>query len=447
MKKNDYRLSFFETLTMAAGFAIGAGIITQTGIAIGMTGRSVFLAFPVSAILFLIAFRPIFIMSTILPKTSASYFYSKKLIGEEIGGFYTYIFFLGRMTIAIFGISVVQYAASIIPALHDPILSKFVAIMVLTLFFFVNLNGMKSAAIFQNIMFFVLTVGLICFVILGMGKVQSGFFNMESFMTNGFNGFYTAVSLLFFAVAGAYIIVDFAPSIKNSSKVVVKVIFIVTVSIALIYSMLGIVASGVLPVSRAMGKPLTVAAEIVFVSKGFFSFFVICVCIGSLLTTLNSSFLWYSNSLVNACNDGWLPKSLMVKNKKDVPYRLMIIFYLFGLIPTLLGINLNVLSKMAIGLTIISSCIPMAGILNLPKKYPNEWAASKYAKRYPIWRIRGMVCITYIIMGSQVYALFKGNPPVANILILTYVAIVVTYLTSHYIKRKQKSVRYEMIER
>ena len=49
------------------GFTIGSGIITQTGIGIGMTGRSIFLAFLVSAALFLISFRPIFMMSTLLP--------------------------------------------------------------------------------------------------------------------------------------------------------------------------------------------------------------------------------------------------------------------------------------------------------------------------------------------------------------------------------------------
>ena len=54
--KKDNRLSFFETLTMATGFTIGSGIITLTGIGIGMTGRSVFVAFAVCAVLFLISF-------------------------------------------------------------------------------------------------------------------------------------------------------------------------------------------------------------------------------------------------------------------------------------------------------------------------------------------------------------------------------------------------------
>lgn len=142
--KKDNRLSFFETLTMATGFTIGSGIITLTGIGIGMTGRSVFVAFAVCAVLFLISFRPLFIMSSVLPKMSAAYSYSKELITKEAGGLYVYIYFFGRITIAIFGISIAQYLASLIPALNNPVGMKVVAAGVLTLFYIINLFGIKT---------------------------------------------------------------------------------------------------------------------------------------------------------------------------------------------------------------------------------------------------------------------------------------------------------------
>ena len=94
MDKDCRSLSLIETIGMAAGFTIGSGIITQTGLAIEMTGRSVFFAFFASAVLFLISFRPILIMSTLLPKTSAFYYYSKELIHEDVGRFYAYIYFI-----------------------------------------------------------------------------------------------------------------------------------------------------------------------------------------------------------------------------------------------------------------------------------------------------------------------------------------------------------------
>ena len=68
------------------------------------------------------------------------------------------------------------------------------------------------------------------------------------------------------------------------------------------------------------------------------------------------------------------------------------------------------LSKMAVGLTILGTCVPMAGILNLPKKYPELWAGSKYARRYPRWRPNIMVIITYAVLATQVWSLLAGNP-------------------------------------
>lgn len=436
------KLSFWETAALAVGFTIGSGIITQTGIGIGMTGRSIFLAFLVSAVLFLISFRPIFMMSTVLPRTSAAYFYSKDLIGEEAGGLYAYIYFLGRLTMAIFGISFAQYLAGLIPAVSGPVLSRVVALGVLTFFYMVNLRGIKLVAKIQNVMCIVLMIGILSFIICGIGKVDyHTYFAGETLFTGGFGGFYSAVSLLYFAVGGAYIITDFAPSIANPSRVVVKIIVMVTVAVCGLYMLMGIVASGAVPLEQAAGQPLTVAANAVFPNTLLRDFFIIGACMGALVTTMNSSFVWYSNSLIRACEEGWFPKSWAKKNKQGVTYILLTVFYLFGAVPALLGMDLTILSKMAIGLTIMGTCIPMAGILHLPQKYPEFWQKSKYAGRYPRWRIRLMVGITYLVLATQVYSLFAGNPLWSNVIILVYIAAVAVFLAVRRAKKQRERGR------
>ena len=361
------------------------------------------------------------------------------IVFHKCGGLYAYVYFLGRITIAIFGISFAQYLASLLPALGDPLSQKIVAAAVLTFFFVVNLFGMKAAAKLQDIMFFVLISGLLIFIGCGIPKVSSGFFEESPLFLNGFGGFYQAVSLLYFAVGGSYIMTDFAPSVKDSGRTVIKVIYIVTAGVCVIYMLLGIVASGVVPVSEAANKPLTVAARVVFGdNQVLFSLFIIGACIGALLTTLNSSFVWYSNSLIKTCEEGWLPKKWAKKNKHGAPYILMSIFYIYGLVPTLLGIDLSILSKAAIGLTILATCIPMLGVVNLPEKFPEEWKMSKFSKKYPKWRLYTMCVITYVIMLTQVVALFVGNPPLANIIICVCLAIISLYLLMNKSCKKSK---------
>ncbi len=89
----------------------------------------------------------------------------------------------------------------------------------------------------------------------------------------------------------------------------VKVITGVTLCVCLLYMLMGIVASGVMPVSEVAGKPLTAAASVVLGSGGAVCIFIIGACLGALITTLNSSFIWYSNSLIAACERDVFPEA------------------------------------------------------------------------------------------------------------------------------------------
>ncbi|MEG0378424.1 MAG: APC family permease, partial [Eubacterium sp.] len=375
-----------------------------------------------------IAVRPLVIMSSVLPRTSAAYNYSKNLIGPKVGGFYAYIYFAGRLTIAIFGISFAQYLASLVPELGNPLAMKIIGILVLSLFYLINLFGIKAAAKIQNIMVVVLLTGLVSYVAFGLPHVTADFFRAPDFFRGGFDGFYTALSLLFFAVSGAYIITDFAPSIDRPQQTIKKVIVMVTLGVCVLYMLIGVVASGVIPIEQAANQPLSVTAEIIFPNQFFRIFFIVGGAIGALVTTLNSSFVWYSKALIGPCADGLFPKSFAKKNKRDVPYVLMTVFYIFGLVPIIFSIDLAVLSKIAVGMTIFSLIIPMAGILKLEEKYKEAWDASKYSHKYSLTRRKVMLILTYIIFGTQVAYLFYSNPPLANGIIILYVGAVLIYL-------------------
>lgn len=438
---DEKKLTFFETLTMATGFTVGSGIITQTGIGISMTGRSVCLAFLVSAALFLLAFRPLFLMGTVLPKISASYAYARELLSEKMGGCFIYIYFLGRITIAILCISFAQYMAQVFPAFAGRETQKLWAVAVATIFYMVNLRGIKTAAQVQNLIFFILLAGMLAYVFAGLPQLLPGFTNQQTFFTGGGSGFYAATSLFFFAVSGSYILVDFAPKIKDCETVMPKVIGIVTVSVAVLYGLLGVVASGTVELEEAANAPLTVSAKVVFAqSPLLFYLFLFGVCLGALVTTLNSSFVWYSNSLLQGCRDGWLPVWLARENRFGVPWPLMTLFYLFAVVPIMLGVDLTELSRMAISLTILSASIPMAGIVYLPEKYPELWENSGLADRYPKWRLWGMTLITYGILLTQIYSLLSQNSLKANGMLLIYCLIVgLRLLAGPLPKQLQKS--------
>jgi len=69
-----------------------------------------------------------------------------------------------------------------------------------------------------------------------------------------------------------------------------------------------------------------------------------------MLGITNVQMLWGSKSLLVACDDGWLPRSLgRVSLKTRVPYLLLTLLYLIGVIPILCGISVsNIASAAAI---------------------------------------------------------------------------------------------------
>ncbi len=419
------RLSVFDTIYMATGFAIGSGIITMTGLAIGMTGRSVPLAFLLSAALFLIAYIPMIIMSSTVPRMSGSYVYTKELLGKRAGGFYIYMFLLGRLTIAVLAIGFAQYFTQLIPG-ANPVL---ISVAILTLFYVLNLLGTQTVAKVQSIMVYLLLAAFICMIVFGLPKVNfAEYFSGADFFKNGFWGLFSAASMLFFAVSGAGILSDFGSGIRNPKKVIPGVIIGVTLGVTALYALVGMVSSGVLPYELVANQPLSVAAKEVFGGTNFlYLFFVIGGALLALSTTLNSSFMWYSNAMIKGIEDGWIPKVMAKRNRFNSPYLLQTLFYAIGMVLVLLQIDLLIVSKMAVGLTILVWMIPVCGLLNMNKVYPNEWQASKFSK-IPRSVLYIFVILSLVLFGAQMYALFQENPPLSNILIVAYAVIVLVVL-------------------
>ncbi|MBQ2699575.1 MAG: APC family permease [Clostridia bacterium] len=422
---NGGKLGLKDTISMATGFAIGSGVITLTGLAIGMTGRSVVFSYLLSAAMFLVAVIPYLIIASVYPVRSASYTYCSQLIHPRVGGFYIFVYLIGRLTIAMFSISFAQYLAALIPSLNQTV----TAIAVLTLFYITNMFGLKSAAKLQNIMFYLLVFALLAFIVVCLPKINfNEYFTGEGYLVDGFNGIFSAASLLFFAVGGAGVLADFGSLIKKPAKVIPVVIVGVTLAITVVYALLSMVAAGSLPYEQVAFKPMTNSAAAVFGEGSIM--YVLFLCGGALLaltTTLNSSFVWYTNATLGGCKDGWLPKSLTTTNKYGVPYKLTTIFYLFGLVPVLLNMDIALLGKIAVGLTCFMWVIPQFALINLPKRMPNRWKASRFAKM-PQWSLWLLSILSVVLYGAQSISNFQSNPPVANVVIIVCIAASLVYV-------------------
>ncbi len=368
------KLGFKELVTIGLGIIIGGGVITLTGFGIGKTDTGVGLAYLLAGLLFMLSMLPTLIVGVTIPRTSYSYTVSKEMLGPVYGGMFLMIFFVGRIIMAFFGVAFADYISSIFPSV--PKLP--VALGIITLFYILNIFGVQAATKIQKFLNVLLILALGSFAILGLVKLRPDAFTAARLFPNGFGGIISATAMFMFSMGGGLVLLEFGGSVENPQKTLLRAALTVTAIATLLFAFVGTAGAGVLPYEEVANKPLTFAAKTIYGHQAGVIFFVIGGALMAIATTINSSLMWYCNTMLKGVEDGWFPKAFAKTNKYGSPYILLTVFWIIGIVPILLGADIGMLSTVATGLALLFYLIPNFALINLPKKYPEEWKASRF---------------------------------------------------------------------
>lgn len=174
-------LGFWDLMGASVGQIIGAGIMSLTGVAIGMTGRSAPLAFILSAAMVLISWYPLTLINTTARFRGGQYSIIGSLLGEKYTGAYTIIFILTNISLSMYCLSFADYALPFLPFVPR----KLLAIGILIILYGLNFLGIDKFAKFQNVIVVSLVVALTTFTVYGFGKIDANYMDPASFMTGG----------------------------------------------------------------------------------------------------------------------------------------------------------------------------------------------------------------------------------------------------------------------
>lgn len=337
-------LGFWDLMGIAIGQIIGVGIMSSTGVAIGMTGSGVVLAFLLSPILVIMCIYPFAILGSAAPTTGGPYRYVSRIVGKGAGMVYLLLHITTNLMIATFALSFASYLASVVTGLNQHL----VAMVVLTVFYITNLMGTKSAALMNKIISVLMIGGLMLFVIFGMPKVDYGYvLSPQNLFKNGGFQFLSAIALLSSATSGAQVVAELGGETKNPGKTIPKVMIISTFAVGAFYVLLGMVACGILPLETVANQPLSLVAKEIMPTPCFYVF-VFGAALGATASTLNATLSWVTKPILVACDDGMLPKWFGSVSKNGVPYKLLTIYYCFGMIPLALKFDLAAIQKFTV---------------------------------------------------------------------------------------------------
>lgn len=417
------QLGLIDCLGIGIGQTIGSGIIVFTGLAIGSTGHGTPLAFLSCALIAIINLVSAAVLSSAIPSNGGGYSYVKRLLGPRLGFLYVGMFVLSQVLIATFAIGFAEYFAAIVPTANQ----KAVAMVILTLATAINYFGVKSAAGVQNIMVMVLLVTLGLFVVFGFPQVEWSSFapGMENYMPNGFGGFFQAVAFLSFATSGAKFLAETAGEVKNPGKTVPLAMIISTVIVCVFYALIGIVASGVLPLEMVAFMPLTLVAQQIFPSWLYY-FFIIGGALFALATTLNGTLAWVTRGLQLSAMDGWLPESLAKENKNGTPVVLLLVFYIMGVLPIVTGMDTSLIANMGIGLGTPMMIMEVIACWRLPKLEPEAYENAAIKFKPSVLRlllILSLICYFAIFVTTM-----SSLTPTVLLASAIYLGVLIAYM-------------------
>ena len=389
-----------ELMGIAIGQIIGAGVMSMMGVAIAMTGRSANLAFMLSAVFTMCTAFPSIFITSCLRMRGGQYTQFAVFAGDKWAGYSSVVTFIGNMSLAMYALSFAEYALALLPTGYS---EKVIALGIGTIFFILNFFGVDLMAKVQNLLVVVLILSLAMFAIFGMPHVDFAtyFSNADGlFLTDGITGFLTATAYLGFATGGATVVLGVSAECKNPTKDIPFVIITSTIGVAVLYGFVATAASGVLPIAEVANQPLTlVAAEIL--PAPLYIVFIVGGAMFALATTLNSQIMSGTKPIMQACEDGWFPKSLAALSKYKTPWKIMLIYYVILVVPILLDLEIAQISSIVQILGYINSLILTITAMKLPRMFPEAWQKSQFRVPMPVFNVLMVItCIAILIQAS-----------------------------------------------
>lgn len=423
-----------DLLAIVIGNVIGGGVVTMTGLAIGITGRSIILSYIICAIMVTIVALPQFFLSGTIRMNGGFYTQAAMFGGKWFAGLYSVVFISYFFGATMYSASFADYVLSAFPELNG----KLIAFGVLTVFVVLNLFGMKVAAKAQYAMVIILIAALLMFSGFGFVHLEPNYFDENQFFLNGFTGVMSAAALLSMATSGATFIINMSREAKNPKKDIPFCIVVGTIIVTLLYICVGVVAAGVFPVSEVAGKNLTLVAREILPTP-LYIFFIVGGAMIALVTSLNACLGWLQDPIAQAAEDGWFPRILAQRNKKyGTPHYIILLIYALSSIIILSGMNIGDIANIANTLANCVQVVLCLAIISMPKKIPELWKRSQFHisdKAYV-----GM-CILGAIM-SVIFVVYESlEISVGYVLgILAYLAIACLY---SYIRMRTHNVTIE----
>lgn len=294
-------LGLFSVTMIGVGAMIGAGIFVLTGIASGVAGPAILLAFLLNGVVALFTASAYAELGGSIPEAGGGYLWVKTSLPQPSGFLSGWMSWMAHsVACALYAVGFGAYFGEVLQEfgshliVSPEVLKKILAVLIVSLFTFINYRGAKETGKAGNIATMLKIMILLLFVALGAKLILGDperMTHFTPFMAKGFLGILTAMGLTYIAFEGYEIIAQSGEEVKDPEKNIPKAIFISLLIVVPIYILVAFVALGVVdPGNLTAWDFLAAKKEVAMVeaARGISVWGSVILLIGGLLSTISA---------------------------------------------------------------------------------------------------------------------------------------------------------------
>ena len=387
MKKLQRTLSLPGAIAVSIGGML-SGIFVLPGLAVGITGSSVWLAFLVAALCILPAVLSKSELATSMPKSGGTYVYIERAFGPLFGtisGLGLWLSLLLKSAFSLVGLSAYLYVLIEV----DSSLTKSIALFSLLLILLLNIFGVKKVEKTQLLIVSISVLSLIGLIIFGFGSFDSAL--TEPVFSKESSGFISAVAFLYISYAGVTKVAAVAGEIKNPEVNLPKTMLISLFLITVVYVLVAIVLVGNVEASLLVNdiKPIYTLSQTL--GGDAFGYAAGIVGVLTLLSMANSGVLASSRFPFAMARDKMLPDFLgSVSAKFMTPvYSIIVTAFIIGL--AIIYLDVEKIAKLASAFKVLMFISVNLAVIVLRETNAQWYNPSYKSPFYPYVQIFGVI--------------------------------------------------------
>ena len=403
------KTNLVRTLSLPSAIAISiggmlSGIFVLPGVAFGITGPSVSLAFLVAGICIIPAVLSKAELATAMPKSGGTYVYIDRAFGPLFGvvsGIGLWLSLLLKSAFSLVGLSAYLYVLVELDSFYTTI----VAIVSLLLVLVLNLFGVKKVGNAQLAIVGISVTSLVVLIAVGFNSVSV--VPPTEFLSDGTLGFFGGVAFLYISYAGVTKIAAIAGEISQPEKnlprtMIISLLLIMAVYVCVSMVLVRFVDGAAL--STDIRPIYTAAAEIGGPIAGYIAG---VVGVMTLLSMANSGLLVSSRFPFAMARDGALPKVFTSISKQYLTPVFSIIITAVAIALAIIFLDVVKIAKLASAFKVLMFVAVNLAVIVF-RETNAQWYRPKYkSPLYPFVQIFGILSGLFLLAFLGLQALLS----------------------------------------